>query len=66
MIGVETKDFCLFNLVSLYSSAKTLNFEAIKKYSELFFTWGSQLTKTPVVGCNSLDENGKVLENILS
>jgi len=67
-IRVETKDIC-FNLVSLYSPAKTLNFEAIKKYSELgpeLFLLGDLNSKTPVVGCNSLDENGKVLEHILS
>ena len=31
-IRVETKNIC-FNLVSLYSPEKTLNFEAINKYS---------------------------------
>ena len=67
-IRVETKDIC-FKLISLYSPAKTLNFEAINKYSELdpeLFLIGDLNSKTPVVGCNSLDENGKVLEKILS
>ena len=67
-IRVETNDIC-FNLVSLYSPAKTLDFEAIKKYSELgpeLFLLGDLNSKTPVVGCNSLDKNGKVLEHILS
>ena len=69
-IGVKivTNDFN-FNLVSLYSPLNTLKFETVKKYSELgseLFILGDLNAKTRTVGCRSLDNNGKVLDEILS
>ena len=67
-IRVETKDIC-FNLFSLYAPAKTLNYNSIKKYSELgaeIFIMGDLNAKTPTVGCRTLDPNGKVLDEVLS
>ena len=67
-VRVETKDIC-FNLISLYAPAATLNTETIKKYSELgpeLFILGDLNSKTPTVGCKTLDYNGKVLDEILS
>ena len=46
-----------------------LKFETVKKYSELgqdLFLLGDLNSKTPTVGCRSLDNNGKVLDEILS
>ena len=63
-IRVETKDIC-FNLISLYSPARTLKFDTVKKYCEFgpeLFLIGDLNSKTPTIGCKSLDENGRVLE----
>ena len=67
-IRVETNDFC-FNLFSLYSPSNTLKFETFLKYKELgseIFILGDLNSKTPIVGCRSLDTNGKILEEISS
>ena len=67
-VRVETNDIC-FNLISLYAPAKTLSLDTIKKYAELdleLFILGDLNSKTPTVGCKSLDPNGKVLDDVLS
>ena len=67
-IKVETNDLH-FNLVSLYAPSNTLKLETVKKYSELgqdLFLLGDLNSKTPTVGCRSLDNNGKILDEILS
>ena len=67
-VKVETNDLS-FNLVSLYAPSNTLKVETIKKYSELgqdLFLLGDLNSKTPTVGCRSLDNNGKILDEILS
>ena len=67
-IRVETNDIC-FNLISLYAPAKTLDHDSVKNFFELgpeTFILGDLNSKTPTVGCKTLDMNGKVLDDILS
>ena len=69
-VKIETVYFC-FNLVSLYAPSNSLKKEKILKYKkhgpELFLL-GDLNSKTPSLGCRALvsDNNGKVLEEILS
>ena len=65
-IKVETNDLS-FNLVSLYAPSNSLKFETVKKYSELgqdLFLLGDLNSKTPTIGSRSLDNNGKILDEI--
>jgi len=69
-VKIETVDFC-FNLVSLYAPSNSLKKEKILKYKKLgpeLFLLGDLNSKTPSLGCRALvsDNNGKVLEEILS
>ena len=55
--------------VSIFSrftlTSNTLKFETFLKYKDLgfeIFILGDLNSKTPIVGCRSLDTNGKILE----
>ena len=69
-IKIETVDYC-FNLFSLYAPSNSLKTETIIKYKKFgsdLFLLGDLNSKTPTLGCKALvsDNNGKVLEEILS
>jgi exonuclease III len=58
-----------FNVVSLYAPSNTLKKEIIRSYCELgdeLIILGDLNAKTPVVGCRSLDANGRVLEEVIN
>ncbi|RNA00098.1 RNA-directed DNA polymerase from mobile element jockey-like [Brachionus plicatilis] len=66
-IKIDSKGIC-FYLVSLYVPSNTLKKYLIKSYCELgedLIILGDLNAKTPVVGCRSLDANGRVLEEII-
>ncbi|RNA20908.1 hypothetical protein BpHYR1_000845 [Brachionus plicatilis] len=66
-IKIDSKGIC-FNLVSLYVPSSTLEKDLIKSYCELgedLIILGDLNAKTHVVGCRSLDANGRVLEEII-
>ena len=67
-VRVEIKGLNL-HVICLYTLSNTLRFNTFLNYSLLskdLILLGDFNAKTPLVGCRSLDTNGRVLEKILS
>lgn len=67
-VRIETAELN-FNIFSLYSPANTLKLDTVQKFCELgpeLLILGDLNAKTFSVGCKSYDNNGRVLDEILS